>query len=95
MEKIMNKGPDITETIISIVLELSAQRDAADLQDDVNLIGDNILDSLGFLTLAARVQQALGIEIPFDDYSPEEFTVFGKFVEICKNTFMDRKIVKD
>ena len=91
----MNKDEDISDKIISIVLELSAQMDVADLQDDINLIGDNILDSLGFLTLAARVQQALGIEIPFDDYAPEEFTTFGKFVEICKNAFRDKNIVKD
>ena len=79
----MEEQNDLRRMIVAITEELSLQGTATNLTDDTNLIGDGVIDSLGFLTLAARVQEKLGKEIPFDQYSPEEFTVFGRFVEIC------------
>ena len=79
----MNSHAEIRKRIAIIVKEVSPQIDAKDISDGTNLIEDGVLDSLGFLTLATRIQKEFNIEIPFDEYSPEEFTVFGKFVEIC------------
>ncbi len=79
----MGEHADLRRMIIAITEELSMYGNATDLSDNTNLIDEGVVDSLGFLTLVTRVQEKLGKEIPFDQYSPEEFTVFGKFVEIC------------
>ena len=79
----MGKHADLRTMIVAITEELSLHGNDTDLKDNTNLIKEGVVDSLGFLTLVTRIQEKLGKEIPFDQYSPEEFTVFGRFVEIC------------
>jgi len=81
----MNKLNVIRNRIKEIMKEIAPNIDTDAIADDTGLISKGLLDSLGFLTLAVQIQQEFAIEIPFDRYEPEEFTLFGTFVSICEN----------
>lgn len=75
---------DMRNRIIEMIREICQDVALEDIGDDTELIGKGcLLDSLAFLSLVLGIEQEFGIEIPFDEYSPEEFTIFGNFVAIC------------
>lgn len=86
----MNDSNNTRERIVQIIKGIAPLIDKDELNDDMDMIGGGLLDSLDFLTLATRVQSEFGIEIPFDRYAPEEFTNFGKFVEICNDAIGEK-----
>lgn len=77
----------LRDRIKKIIKENYPSINTDDLTADTNLVGTGLLDSLGFLTLVISIQQEFNIEVPFEKYSPEEFTIFGKFISICASSF--------
>jgi acyl carrier protein len=49
----------------------------ANLPDDCDLVGEGIIDSLGFIMLISAVETEIGVEIDFYGMDPERLTVFG------------------
>lgn len=88
----MNKSDVVRKRIKEIIKEIASNINTDAISDDTGLISKGLLDSLGFLTLAVQIQQEFSIEIPFDRYTPEEFTVFGKFVSICASAVADKTV---
>jgi len=88
----MNKLEVIRNRIKEIIKEIVPYINTDAITDDTGLISKGLLDSLGFLTLAVHVQQEFAIEIPFDRYTPEEFTIFGTFVSICESAVADKMV---
>lgn len=86
----MNKLEVVRNRIKEIIKEIVPYTNTDAITDDTGLISQGLLDSLGFLTLAIHIQQEFAIEIPFDRYTPEEFTIFGKFVSICESAITDK-----
>jgi len=86
----MNELEVIRNRIKEIIKEIVPNINTDTITDDTGLISEGWLDSLGFLTLAVHVQEEFAIEIPFDRYSPEEFTLFGVFVSICESAVADK-----
>jgi acyl carrier protein len=87
----MNERDIVQRRIKEILKEIAPSINTDLIADDTGLISKGLLDSMGFLTLAVHVQQEFSIEIPFENYEPEEFTVFGIFVTICMNAIADKK----
>lgn len=80
--------------MVTIIEDLLSHPPDIGLEDEIDLIGDGILDSMGFLSLATAVQDKLGIEIPFDEYPPEEFTLLGNLIKMCEKALDDNKCRK-
>lgn len=57
----------------------AAGLDASDVQDDTDLLGGGVLDSLEVLELMAEVADRYGIEGDWEDYDPEEILLVGPF----------------
>jgi acyl carrier protein len=55
----------------------SATPFSATLADDFDLVGEGVLDSLGFITLIAELEKRLNIHIDFDGMESERVTVLG------------------
>ena len=68
-----------------------SQEPVTNLPEDTDLISSGILDSMGFLTFVTKLQQHLDIELPLDEYVPEEFILLGKFITICEETLKTKK----
>lgn len=49
----------------------------AEVPDDFDLRENGVLDSLGFLELVTAIEDALQIELDFDDLDPEQLTTVG------------------
>ena len=75
---------NIKKLVVKILSEVS-QESVTSIPEDADLIISGILDSMGFLTFATKIQEQLDIELPFDKYLPEEFTILEKFITICEN----------
>jgi acyl carrier protein len=45
--------------------------------DDFDLMQEGVIDSLGFMTLVAELQEKAGVEIDFGDLDPENLTQVG------------------
>lgn len=82
----MSESSIVRDRVIDIIMEIIPNINTETITDETALISKGLLDSLGFLTLAMHIQEEFGIEIPFDEHSPEEFTLFGTFVSICEDT---------
>ena len=53
--------------------------------DGFNLIGEGVIDSLGFVQLLAELESRLGLAIDFAGLDPEEFAVVGPLSRhICR-----------
>ena len=48
--------------------------------EDINLLQDGYLDSLGIMTFITEVEEQLGIEIDIDDVIPENFSTVDSVV---------------
>ena len=48
--------------------------------EDINLLQDGYLDSLGIMTSITEVEEQLGIEIDIDDVIPENFSTVDSVV---------------
>lgn len=53
-----------------------------ELTDNTNLLKIGVYDSLGFLQLIASIEDTLDIELDLMEEDPEEFTQFGRMVDI-------------
>ncbi len=69
-----------------IILENCAEKglNPADfeLTYELNLLESGLYDSMGLLQLIAALEEELGIEIDLSDEDPEEFTQYGKLIDI-------------
>ncbi len=59
------------------------------ISDDLNLVQSGIYDSIGFLELIASLEDELEIEIDLSEYSPQEFTNYGKLKKIIELQFTE------
>ncbi len=55
-----------------------------------SLIGESLIDSLGFLELVTAVEPQFGIELDFSEADPEEFVTLGGFVVLCRAASLGR-----
>ncbi len=51
--------------------------DVQSLGDDVDLLFDGLIDSLGLLGLLASLRDSFGADLDFEDLDPEETTIVG------------------
>lgn len=69
-----------------LILENCAEKglNPADFEfnHELNLLESGLYDSMGLLQLIASLEENLGIEIDLSDEDPEEFTQYGKLIEI-------------
>lgn len=65
----------ITAQFIGQLHALGLQPDS--LHDDVDLMAEGIVDSLGFLELLAAVEQCYGTPIDFDGLPADQLTMLG------------------
>lgn len=72
---------DVRQFLVKALSEmLAAQGRTVDpdlLSDDRDLLLSGIIDSLGFLELAAALSEKCGFELDFETLDPEEMTVLG------------------
>ncbi|MGQ9651257.1 MAG: phosphopantetheine-binding protein [Phycisphaerae bacterium] len=54
----------------------------AEPADDVDLLDEGLIDSMGFVELIAAVENYLGHEIDLSGHDLEEFTTLGGFVRV-------------
>lgn len=47
--------------------------DEASLPDDANLLGDNLIDSIGIMSLLAFIETEFGVRVPPEDVTIEHF----------------------
>ena len=88
----MNDSEVIRNRIKEIIKEIVPNINTDAITDDTGLTSEGLIDSLGFLTLAAHVEAEFAIEMPFDRYAPEEFTLFGIFVSICESALANKTV---
>ena len=48
-----------------------------EIGDDFNLVHSGLLDSMGFVEFALRIEEEFGIEIDFADQDPGQFTTLA------------------
>ena len=51
--------------------------DLAEIDDETNLTGSGIIDSMGFVILIGEIENEFDYEIDLGEYEPEEFTTLG------------------
>ncbi|MEO2047693.1 MAG: acyl carrier protein [Pirellulales bacterium] len=51
--------------------------DPKSLTDDFDLLDSGLIDSMNFLHLVVSIEDRLGIDLNFEDLSPEEMTKIG------------------
>ena len=75
----MNAVQDIRSVMLSCLEPAMAAvgLDRASVHEDLDLMGEGVLDSLGFLQLIAALEERLAIEIDLADLDPEHLTVLG------------------
>ena len=54
--------------------------DTGTIEENTNLVGTGIFDSLQFMDLLAALESKSGLEIDFSELDPAEFTTFGFLV---------------
>lgn len=59
--------------------------DPAGIADDVDLLGEGLVDSFGLLELVTRIEKEFGLQLDFDDVEPETLTVLGRFCEYVES----------
>lgn len=57
---------------------------ALDLDEDFNLLGSGIFDSLGILHLLITLEEELQAEVDLSEYSPGEFTNYENLINILE-----------
>lgn len=57
--------------------ELARGRPAAELTDDLPLIGERVIDSLGIFQLVAFIEDELGVEVGDDEVVMENFATIA------------------
>jgi acyl carrier protein len=50
-----------------------------DVSDDVDLLAEGIIDSMGILELIMAIEEHFGIKVDFEGLQPEQLTVIGSF----------------
>ena len=79
--------------IVAEALEAQSGGDPAsprELPRDLDLVSSGMIDSFGFLELVADVEDALGVEIDFEDLDADELTVVGPFCRHVAATVQSR-----
>jgi acyl carrier protein len=54
------------------------------IEDDFNLTGSGLFDSMDFLNLINEVEASFKLVVDFSEAAPEEFTTLGGFIMNCK-----------
>jgi len=72
---------EVRDFLVTTVTELLATQgrtvDPKEITDDRDLFLSGLIDSLGFLELAAALSEHCGFELDFESLDPEEMTVVG------------------
>ena len=53
--------------------------DPKDVPDDLDLLTEGVVDSMGMIELITAIEKHFAIQIDFENLDPEEFTVLGPF----------------
>ena len=61
----------------------------ARVSDDVDLLHEGIIDSLGLLEIIAAVEDNFGIEIDFEQLGADELTVLGAFCRYVERVVLE------
>lgn len=70
---------ELKKSIVSIIKEIEP---AIDFDDTTDLLEEQILDSMGVVYLLAEFQATLGIDIPYEEITIENFSSLVKIVEL-------------
>lgn len=69
-----------------IVSELLFDHDAVAVDDDTDLLGLGLVDSLGLARLVAHLEEEVGVTVADDDLVPENFATLARLL-----AFVERK----
>lgn len=72
------------ERIINIIVEICEDESIKD-NLDIDLIENEILDSLGFITLISRLEEEFDIEIQPTQIAPDTWRRIGSIIELVKS----------
>jgi acyl carrier protein len=68
-----------------IVEELQWEGSPADLTDDLQLIEQNVLDSLGLFQVVSFIETTFGVEIRDEDLLPEHFGTLDSIARLVNS----------
>ena len=72
------------DKVIDIIVEISENEEVRD-NLEIDLIQNEILDSLGFINLISRLEDEFDIEIQPTQVKPETWRSIGSIVEMIKS----------
>lgn len=80
----MNNSSTPSQFITAWLEERMGDDQALSLDERTSLVGDGLLDSLGFLELSSAVETQFGVELDYTEDDPEHFVTFGGYVQLCQ-----------
>jgi acyl carrier protein len=67
-----------------ITNELISERSPRAIEEDDNLMGLGLIDSMGVLQLSAFIEEEFGIEISPEEFTPDNFRSIATIAELIK-----------
>jgi acyl carrier protein len=59
---------------------IGEEAEALEIDENVNLVGSGLIDSLGFMNLLMKVEDHFDLEVDLDDRDPADFTTLNGLV---------------
>lgn len=69
------------ETVLSILSEV-CEDDVVKEDRDINIVEENLIDSLGYMELLADIEEKLGVVIAPSEFTREQMDTPNKIIEI-------------
>lgn len=69
------------ETVLSILSEV-CEDDVVKEDCDINIVEENLIDSLGYMELLADIEEKLGVVIAPSEFTREQMDTPNKIIEI-------------
>lgn len=70
----------ILDELRSLLPSMVSLAPGSEITVDTQLLQDGVLDSLGVLQLAEKIEERLGIKVTDEDFTPENFETVGSVV---------------
>lgn len=69
------------ETVLSVLSEV-CEDDVVKEDRDINIVEENLIDSLGYMELLADIEEKLGVVIAPSEFTREQMDTPNKIIEI-------------
>ena len=73
---------DVRQCVLDFLdedLKAQGRRLQREISDECDLLTEGLVDSVGFLTMTARVEEHFGVEIDYEELDPDEMAILGPF----------------